>query len=113
MVGSRGVEGIVETVQRKLSMNWKLIRYSIWSRAFLTLLGLLVVLFFYPIGVLRRLKEEQPYLINGAAAAVAGSVTALLLNDSGIVAAATILLYAVPPVLMAMIARVLATAPGL
>jgi len=106
MVGSRGVEGIVETVQRKLSMNWRLIRYSIWSRAFLTMIGLLVVLFFYPIGALRRLKEEQPYLINGAAASVAGSVAALLLNDSGIVAAATMLLYAVPPVLIAMITRV-------
>ena len=106
MVGSRGVEAIVETVQRKLSMNWRLIRYSIWSRAFLTMIGLLVVLFFYPIGALRRLKEEQPYLINGAAASVAGSVAALLLNDSGIVAAATILLYAVPPVLIAMITRV-------
>ncbi|MEW5784084.1 MAG: hypothetical protein AB1767_03195 [Bacillota bacterium] len=107
MVGSRGLEGLWETAQRKLSMNWRLIRYSIWSRAFLTLLGLLVVLFFYPLGLLRRLKEEQPDLLNVAAAAVTGSTAALLLNDSGIVAAATILLYAAPPVLIAIMSRVL------
>ena len=97
MVRQRGFEGIWETALRKMSMNWRLIRFSIWSRAFATLIGLLVILFFYPVGILRKLKKEQPYLVNGAAAALAGSVAALLANDSGIVAAAMVLLYAAPP----------------
>ena len=107
-VRSRGFEGLWETVLRKINMNWRLIRYSIWSRAFATLLGLLVLLFFYPIGILKRLKEEQPYLINGAAAALVGSTTALLVNDSGIVAAAMVLLYAAPPVFFAIMNMTLA-----
>lgn len=107
-VRSRGLEGLWETVLRKINMNWRLFRYSIWSRAFVTLLGLLVVLFFYPIGILKHLKEEQPYLINGAAAALAGSTTALLANDSGIVAAAMVLLYAAPPVLITIMIKTLA-----
>jgi len=107
MVRQRGFEGIWETALRKMSMNWRLIRYSIWSRAFATLIGLLVIFFFYPVGVLRKLQEEQPYLVNGAAAALAGSVAALLANDSGIVAAAMILLYAAPPVLILIVSRAL------
>ncbi len=111
-VRSRGFEGLWETVLRKINMNWRLIRYSIWSRAFVTLLGLLVVMFFYPIGILKRLKEEQPHLINGAAAALAGSATALLANDSGIVAAAMVLLYAAPPVLITIMIKTLEVPRG-
>lgn len=105
MVRQRGFEGAWETALRKMSMNWRLIRYSIWSRAFATLIGLLVILFFYPVGILRKLKKEQPCLVNGAAAALAGSVAALLANDSGIVAAAMVLLYAAPPVLMLIVSE--------
>ena len=107
MVRSRGFEGLWETVWRKVNMNWKLVRYSIWSRAFVTLLGLFVVLSFYPTGVLRRLKREQPYLVIGAIAAIVGSAAALITNDSGIVAAATVLLFAIPPVLIPMMGEAL------
>lgn len=79
--------------------------HSIWSRAFVALLGLQVVLFFYPVGFMKRLKAEQPHLVNGATAAVAGSVAALLTNDSGVVAAALVLLYAAPPVLITIVTK--------
>ncbi len=99
----RGLDVLWETVIRKASMNWKLVRYSIWSRALVSFLALLVFLCFYPIGLLRRLGREQPYLLVGAAAGAAGGVAALLANDSGVVAAAMILLFTVPPLLSAMI----------
>jgi hypothetical protein len=105
MVRHRGLEGFLETAFRKINMNLRLIRYSIWSRAFVALLGLQTVLFFYPAGFMKRLKKEQPHLVYGAAAAVAGSVTALLTNDSGVVAAALVLLYAALPVLMTIVGK--------
>ena len=86
-----------ETVGRKAAMNWRLIRYSIWSRALVVLLGVMVVLCFYPVGVLKRLYRRQPVLLRVSAAGVLGALVALLTNDSGVVAAALVLLYTVPP----------------
>ncbi len=103
----RGLEELREMVWRKAAMNWRLIRYSIWSRAFVAFLGLLAVLFFYPVGVLRRLKQEQPFLINLMAGGLAGAITALLVNDSGVVAAAMVLLYTGPPMLVVIVDRVM------
>jgi len=111
MMGDRGLEVFWETAQRKIQMNLRLIRYSVWSRAFVTLVGLLVVLIFYPVGILKRLKKEQPHLVICAVAALAGAVTALLTNDSGVVAAALVLLYVAPPVLITIVGKTL-TAPG-
>ncbi len=100
MVSSRGPAGFWETVGRKMSMNLKLVRYSIWGRALVTLVGLCVVLSLYPGGLRQRLRREHPDLVTGVTAALAGAAAALLTNDSGVVAAATILLYAVPPALV-------------
>jgi len=100
MVASRGPAGFWETAGRKMSMNLKLVRYSIWGRALVTLVGLCVVLSLYPGGLRQRLQREHPDLAAGITAALAGAAAALLTNDSGVVAAATILLYVVPPVLL-------------
>ncbi len=100
MVLSRGPAGFWETALRKLSMNAKLVRYSIWGRALVTLVGLCAVLSLYPGGLRQRLCRERPYLVAGVTAALAGAAAALLTNDSGVVAAATLLLYAVPPALV-------------
>ena len=100
MVSSRGPAGFWETIWRKMSMNVKLVRYSIWGRALATLVGLCVMFFFYPGGLRQRLQRECPGLLTGVIAALAGAAAALLTNDSGVVAAATLLLYAVPPLLV-------------
>ena len=105
MVRLRGPSGFWETVLRKLNMNLKLMRYSAWSRAFVTLVGLCALLSVYPGGLLKRMRGEQPFLVTGVSAALAGAAAALLTNDSGVVAAATLLLYAVPPALIAVMQK--------
>ncbi len=87
-------------LRRKLAMNIRLLRYSIWSYALVAFMGLMVLLFYYPVGRIKILKNRNRYLFSGIMAIVAGSVAALLLNDSGVVAAATTLLYGVPPLLV-------------
>lgn len=84
---------------RKINMNLKLIRWTIWSRVFLVFLIALTVLALRPVGILRKIAGRYPYFFRGLAAVVVGSGVALLTNDSGIVAAATMMIFAAAPLL--------------
>lgn len=92
-----GIQGILG---RKLAMNMRLFRYSVWSYALVAFMGLMVLLFCYPVGRIKILKKRNRYLFSGIMAIVAGSMAALLFNDSGVVAAAMTLLFGVPPLLV-------------
>ncbi|WP_350343341.1 hypothetical protein PRVXT_002638 [Proteinivorax tanatarense] len=95
--GENVIEDVIMTASRKLSMNFKLIQYSIWSRVFFVLLIAIIFLGFYPPQKLLYHKEKKYYLaIRGI---LAGSFTALLLNDSGIVTAAISMLFLTLPIL--------------
>jgi len=94
-----GLEPIIEIATRKLQMNLKLLRYTIWSRVFILTLLALVIACFKPIYIIQLLRKDYPQIFRGFFAVVLGSVAALLTNDSGIVAAATMLIYAVGPML--------------
>ncbi|HHX86586.1 MAG TPA: hypothetical protein GX693_00225, partial [Firmicutes bacterium] len=105
---ARGGQTVIwETVVRKLTMNWRLIRYSIWSRALVVLLGSMIVLFFYPVGVLKLLYRQRPEMLQVSVAGGAGALAALLTNDSGVVAAALVLLYTVPPLWISVVNQTL------
>jgi uncharacterized membrane protein len=80
-------------------MNLKLLEYTIWTKALLSFLAVLLVLTYRPSGKLAEIAERYPFFLKGFWSAVIGSVVALLVNDSGIVAAATSLLYPVMTVL--------------
>jgi len=96
-----GIAGFLQILLRKWSMNVKLIRYTIWSRVFLVCLGAISILFYRPIGILKRLMEANPIFRWGLVSATAGCIVALLVNDSGIVAAALGMVYVAIPVLLA------------
>lgn len=76
-------------VIRKLSMNYKLIRYTIWTRVLLGTLLALGILFYRPVGIFRRLLTENPAVAAGLSGGLIAAFAALVFNDSGIVAAAT------------------------
>lgn len=83
-------------VERKLAMNWRLIRWSLWSKAFAALFAAALWIFFSQRRLLaQRLGRFWPQVRGALAAALA----ALALNDSGIVAAATTLLFMTLPLL--------------
>lgn len=100
-----GGGSLMATVQRKLAMNLKLIRYTIWSKVFLVSLGTYALLFHRPRGVVRDLVRRYPNLGAGFSGVLVASVTALLVNDSGIVAAATTMVYATATLLFAVTSR--------
>lgn len=90
-------EEVLLAITRKLSMNWRLVKFSIWSRIFAVLLLSTIIIGFYPPKKFEFLKEKQYY--KGVKAILAGSLAALFLNDSGIVAAATSMLFLALPLL--------------
>ncbi len=108
MVAREGRIALWETIERKLAMNWKLIRYSMWSRALVVLLGIMVMLCFYPVGLLKRLYRQQPEMLQISVSGGIGALAALFTNDSGVVAAALILLYTVLPLWISVVNEITA-----
>lgn len=99
-LASGDVQGIMDIIQRKWQMNWRLVRVSSWGKVFLLSLFAMGVLAFRPVRGLHWMTERYPQLFNGFTAIVAGALAALLLNDSGIVSAATAIMYVVMPVMI-------------
>jgi hypothetical protein len=87
-------------IVRKLTMNWHLLKASIWSKVLLSSLLVISMLQLKPQGVFRRWREEYPYLTIGFAATSIGAIVAFAVNDSGIVAAATMIGYVATPMLL-------------
>lgn len=81
-------------VTRKLAMNLKLLRYSIWSKALLVALVVLGASFIWPSKFIFWLRKTYPLIAKGIGGVVIGSVGAFVFNDSGVVAAATCLYFA-------------------
>lgn len=105
LIQENGLQELTGIVGRKMSMNLRLIRYTIWTRVFLAFFTAMIVLLYRPIGVLKEVIREYPKTAGALAAAVFGSITALLANDSGIVAAATAMIYAAPPAMLLVMTR--------
>lgn len=94
-----GPGAVWQIVQRKTEVNIRLIKYTIWSRVFIASLGSLCLLFYRPVGVMKKIQLKYPQLFAAFAGVTVASIGALIFNDSGIVAAATAMIYAAPPML--------------
>ncbi|MEW6173589.1 MAG: hypothetical protein AB1510_11085 [Bacillota bacterium] len=90
---------LFDIISRKMSMNFKLFRYTIWSRILAAGIGGLLLLFYRPIGVMRVFRCRYPYLFTGFIGVVVTAVAAFLFNDSGTVAAAMATIFGIPPLL--------------
>lgn len=86
-------KGIGLIIYRKLSINLKLLRWTIWTRVLLAFLVYLIFIFRYPVPVLKKTMIKYPFLAAGYYGSLAGSIVTMVVNDSGVVAAATILFY--------------------
>ncbi|HBQ28265.1 MAG TPA: hypothetical protein DD719_02385 [Desulfotomaculum sp.] len=88
---------------RKIAMNIKLIKYTIWSRIFLASLVTLAILFYRPVGLMASVKLKYPFLYQGFIGIIVGSIAAFIFNDSGIVAAATTSIFINSPLVYLML----------
>lgn len=90
---------IGQIITRKLAMNIKLIRYTIWSRVFLITVAAVALLFFRPVGIFAGIRKRLPLFSSGYYGILAAALAALIFNDSGIVAAATMMIYGAAPMI--------------
>lgn len=100
LVRSDGLQELWKIALRKMEMNMKLIRYSLWSRVLFLLIFLVTALYFYPVGLTKKIFLEKPGFKAALGGIIAGSFTSFFVNDSGVVTAATVMLYGGLPLLL-------------
>jgi len=105
LISNSGISSAFPLFLRKIRMNLTLIEYTIWTKALLSFIIVLWVLFYRPRGHLAKLAVGFPASFKGSWSAVVGSAAALLANDSGIVSAATALLYPVVQMIQIVLAN--------
>lgn len=91
---NEGPQTFMTLIQRKISMNLRLFRYTYWTRVLVAFLLILPLLFRRPPHVLAQIFRKRPMLRKGFIGAVLASIVALIVNDSGVVAAATCMIMA-------------------
>ncbi len=91
--GNNGLAVVVSTIQRKISMNLRLIRYTIWTKVLISIIIIIAFMFFRPGKQLQSLFERYSYLRYSWISIAVLSITGFAVNDSGIVVAATAMIY--------------------
>ena len=99
LVKNQGLNAIWTIVSRKISMNIKLLRWTIWTKVLLSFIVVLAILFKRPRGVINELTQQLPHFAYGFIGIITGSVITMFVNDSGVVAAATLLFFAIHPLI--------------
>lgn len=100
-LGAEGTDPLWALFERKLSVNLRLIRLTVWSRVALASFAVLGITLFHPNWLAGTLRRNHPGFFCMARTAVVAAAAALLFNDSGVVAASTLSLWPV----MALLAR--------
>lgn len=103
LIKDGGMSSIFLVLGRKLAMNYKLLKYTIWTRALLTSIGIIAYLLYKPPYLLKKIFQKYNKLYCGFIGSGVGCFLALLVNDSGIVAAATMMIYIAFPVILLVI----------
>ncbi|NLK07833.1 MAG: hypothetical protein GX316_03915 [Firmicutes bacterium] len=85
---------ILALVERKAAMNFRLMRYSMWSKGLLVALGVMALSVYRPTAVVQSVLKKYPAARNLVFCTIAASIMALIFNDSGVVAGGTTSVYA-------------------
>lgn len=95
-----GPKVLVDLATRKWAMNLRLVKSSVWTVAFVSLVLGSGLLLFRPVGIVRRVLRAHPLLNAGFLGIVIGLIAAMLTNDSGVAMAATGMLYLAAPLML-------------
>ncbi len=95
-----GPSAIIETFTRKIQMNLKLAKTSVWVNILLVGIFIISTLIFKPSKQVLKVSKTYPMLFKGFIASMVGCIVTLLVNDSGIVAASTASIYIFIPLLI-------------
>ena len=92
-IAAGGPVVIYQIIIRKITMNIRVMSVTIWSRVLLLALGILGVLFYRPIGLLKQLSTKYPSLLAGWSGIIVACIVGFAVNDSGVVLAATCIIF--------------------
>ena len=95
-----GPQAIFNTFGRKISMNLKLAKSSVWVNILLVGIAVIGIFIFRPSRHMKNISNKYPMIFKGFIASMVGCLITLLVNDSGIVAAATASIYILIPILI-------------
>lgn len=98
-----GPSAIIQTFGRKIAMNLKLAKSSIWVNILLAGIFIIATLIFRPNRFFKKINEKYPIIFKGFVASMIGCITTLLVNDSGIVSASTASIYILVPIIIIII----------
>lgn len=96
----KGPSAIIQTFTRKIQMNLKLAKTSVWVNILLSSILIIGILIFRPSKHFRKIANKYPILFKGFVASFIGCIVTLLVNDSGIVAASTAAIYILIPIII-------------
>lgn len=98
-----GPGAIIQTFGRKIAMNIKLAKSSIWVNILLAGIFIMATLIFKPKKYFKEIREKYPTIFKGFVASMVGCIVTLLVNDSGIVSASTASIYILVPIIILII----------
>lgn len=90
---SGNIDSVWAVLIRKISMNIKLLKYTIWSDVLLIIVLSMPVIFLNPKGITRKALAKTEWLTPVFVGCSLGALAAFVLNDSGVIAAATTLIF--------------------
>ena len=91
---------IFNTFGRKIQMNLKLAKSSVWVNILIVSIIIIGALIFKPSGYFKKIHDKYPMIFKGFMASFVGCIVTLLVNDSGIVAASTAAIYILIPIII-------------
>lgn len=86
-------------IERKMLMNWWLMKFSVWSKVLLATIAGLAFFTNYPKGIFKTLESKYVYIFKGIKAAIVATIIGFIVNDSGVVQAATTVIYVIFPLI--------------
>ena len=95
-----GPAAIFNTFVRKIQMNLKLAKSSVWVNILIVSIIIIGALIFKPSGYFKKIHDKYPMIFKGFMASFVGCIVTLLVNDSGIVAASTAAIYILIPIII-------------
>ncbi|ADL08268.1 hypothetical protein [Thermosediminibacter oceani] len=100
LVKENGINPVFSIATRKLSMNYRLFKYTPWTRVLITTIAVIISLSFRPPDTMKKIFSRYQQLYAGFAGASIGCILGFIFNDSGIVAAGTMAIFLGLPVLL-------------
>ena len=95
-----GPAAIFNTFGRKIQMNLKLAKSSVWVNILIVSIIIIGAPIFKPSGYFKKIHDKYPMIFKGFMASFVGCIVTLLVNDSGIVAASTAAIYILIPIII-------------